>query len=263
MTKRSHQSLTEGSGKTANPNPNPNPIPITSSNNNNNSSKKKRERENPNTSSDKSDEKKTENKSQKRLRINQSLTSKLHVLTNTEEREFLAPLPGLKTGAKNENIWDFKNVISDNEISYLKVGDFTVSDTTAVIPAVESLRHRCVAKSRDHLKKLCKDEGVIPPLMAWERWQSNCLLKQLLQQNTSDSDYNVSGGSGSSSGGISGGSGNSSSGSSAGASSSGSSSASTRSHIIFDLILPSQGDEADDGLERDLQRGEITEKNKG
>ena len=106
--------------------------------------------------------------SQKRLRINQSLTSKLHILTNAEQKFAAVLTPGRITGAKNNNLWDFKIASLQHESS---PGSGTASLmssvlNSSVLPAVERLRHRCVTESRDHLKQLCKDHDIIPPLMA-------------------------------------------------------------------------------------------------
>jgi hypothetical protein len=183
-------------------------------------------------------------KSQKRLRINQSLTSKLHILTNSKEMEIAAPLPGIKTGAKNDNIWNFK-VMIPHEKSYRSAEIYLVK------PVVENFRHRCVAKSREHLTKLCKEKGIIPPLMAWERWQANSILHQQLHQNDCNSSSS------------------SSSGENKNKKSNGSKSSSiestevtenkneSKNGDIVDYIIPSDGNYVDNGLIQDLQRGGI------
>jgi hypothetical protein len=181
-------------------------------------------------------------KSQKRLRINQSLTSKLHILTNSKEIEIAAPLPGIKTGAKNDNIWNFKVMIPHDK-------SYRLAGSSPVKPVVENFRHRCVAKSREHLTKLCKEKGIIPPLMAWERWQANSILNQQLHQNDCSSS-------------------SSSSGENKIKKSTGSKSNNESSEVtenknkckngdIVDYIIPSDGNYVDDGLIQDLQRGGI------
>lgn len=183
-------------------------------------------------------------KSQKRLRINQSLTSKLHVLTNSKEMQISAHAPGIKTGAKNDNIWDFR-VMIPYENSYLS------RSKSIVMPIVENFRHRCVAKSRDHLMKLCKEKGIIPPLMAWERWQANSILHLQMHQRIS----NITG-----------------------SSIENKKNNSVTSKIndiqskdvtenenrikngeLLDYILPSDSNHVDDGLIQDLERGGIEE----
>ena len=127
--------------------------------------------------------------SQKRMRVNQTLNSKLHILTNTDEVPVLAHIPGRKTGCKNDNIWDSKIALSQSE-TYLS--ESVVVEN--VIPSVENLRHRCVAESKEYLKTLCQEHSIIPPLMAWERWQANSILMQQLskpEENRKDSS-NVS-----------------------------------------------------------------------
>lgn len=184
-------------------------------------------------------------KSQKRLRINQSLTSKLHVLTHSKEMEIAAPIPGIKTGAKNDNIWNFKVTIPQNQ-------SYRFQRIPSVKPVVENFRHRCVAKSREHLTKLCKEKGIIPPLMAWERWQANSIQYQQLHRNNCN---------------------NSSSSSSSGEKNNENSVRSKsndnestevienknkiKNDDVFDYILPSDGNYVDDGLIQDLQRGGI------
>ena len=127
-------------------------------------------------------------RSQKSQRINRNLITKLHVLTNVEEKVLAAPTPGRVTGVKNCNVWNFKIAALHGE-SCLKHGAVTpgpfISKAT-VLPSQEKLRHRCVTESRDYLKNLCKDHGVIPPLMAWERWQSNSILQQQLTHRDRD-----------------------------------------------------------------------------
>jgi hypothetical protein len=158
--------------------------------------------------------------------------------------EIAAPLPGIKTGAKNDNIWNFKVMIPHDE-------SYQLRENPPVKPAVESFRHRCVAKSREHLTKLCKEKGIIPPLMAWERWQANSILLQQLQKNDC----------------------NSSSSSSSDDKKNKNSVRSKSNDIestevienknkikndnVFDNILPSDGNYVDDGLIQDLQRGGI------
>ena len=184
--------------------------------------------------------------SQKRQRINQSLKSKLHVLTNAEEMELTAPTPGRITGAKNSNVWDFKLASLHGE-KRCKIG----SDSTPfvfdspVIPSVEKLRHRCVSDNREHLKKLCREHNIIAPLMAWERWQSNCMLPQQLHSNgNSDRDSNIDGEI------------------IAFESSTNNYTRRCRSvqHISLDYILPSAVGDPDDGLVQDLLRGGIENK---
>ena len=126
--------------------------------------------------------------SQKRLRINQSLSSKLHELTNAEEMPRILQSHGRITGAKNGNVWNFK-ISTQHEESLCCDGD-SVEEVfdgkqPRVIPSVEHLRHRCVSESRDHLRKLCLEQSIISPLMAWERWQANCMLTQQLHQRDS------------------------------------------------------------------------------
>ena len=132
--------------------------------------------------------------SQKRLRINQSLTSKLHTLTNVEQKYAAVLTPGRITGAKNNNIWDFKIALLQHEMS---LGSGTASLTSSVListvqPTVEKLRHRCVTESRDHLNQLCKDHGIIPPLMAWERWQANSMLQEQLRRRSNNNSNSSS-----------------------------------------------------------------------
>jgi Phosphorylated CTD interacting factor 1 WW domain len=124
--------------------------------------------------------------SQKRQRINQSLTSKLHTLTSTEQIVLPARISGRVTGSKNSNVWDFKMGSSNRETSSQKNKSVGYPAIPPVIPCVENLRHRYVSESRDYLKKLCKEHSVIPPLMAWERWQANCLLTQQISFRDSD-----------------------------------------------------------------------------
>ena len=68
--------------------------------------------------------------SQKRMRINQSLTSKLHTLTNVEQKFPAVLTPGRITGAKNNNIWDFKIALLQHEMS---LGSGTASVTSSVM----------------------------------------------------------------------------------------------------------------------------------
>ena len=125
--------------------------------------------------------------SQKRLRINRSLTSKLHVLTHVEEKIIGTSTPGRVTGAKNDNLWDFRSALLEDK-TFSLAASYTVLDSR-VLPSIEKLRHRCVSESRDYLKQLCKDHDVIPPLMAWERWQSNSILhEQLSSRNNSNNN---------------------------------------------------------------------------
>lgn len=183
--------------------------------------------------------------SQKRLRINQSLTSKLHILTNAEQKFAAVLTPGRITGAKNNNLWDFKIASLQHESS---PGSGTASLmssvlNTSVLPAVERLRHRCVTESRDHLKQLCKDHDIIPPLMAWERWQANSMLQEQLRRS-SDSDSNSS----------------SCYDTVTFKSTSNNYSRKVRSpQYIVDDILPSDVKHIDRGLVQDLQRGGIRE----
>lgn len=126
--------------------------------------------------------------SQKRQRINQTLNSKLHTLTSAEQIAVPARTPGRVTGAKNSNVWDFKLRLSNRETYYETSDSISFSPTPSVIPCVENLRHRYVSESRDYLRKLCKEHNVIPPLMAWERWQANCMLTQQLRCRNSDAN---------------------------------------------------------------------------
>ena len=124
--------------------------------------------------------------SQKRLRINQSLSSKLHELTDAEEVPTILQSHGRITGAKNGNVWNFK-IATQHEESFASdsVEEAFDGKELRVIPSVERLRHRCVSESRDHLRKLCLEKGIIPPLMAWERWQANRMLTQQIHQRDS------------------------------------------------------------------------------
>ena len=181
--------------------------------------------------------------SQKRMRINQSLTSKLHTLTNVEQKFAAVLTPGRITGAKNNNIWDFKIALLQHEMS---LGSGTASVTSSVMissvqPTVEKLRHRCVTESRDHLNQLCKDHDIIPPLMAWERWQANSMLQEQLRRRSdhnrnSSSCYDMV----------------------TFESTSNKYSRKVRSpHHLADDILPSDVKHVDRGLVQDLQRGGI------
>lgn len=116
--------------------------------------------------------------SQKRMRVNQTLNSKLHILTNTDKVPVLAHIPGRKTGSKNDNIWDSKIALSQSE-TYLAESAIVEN----VIPSVENFRHRCVAESKEFLKTLCQEHSTIPPLMAWERWQANSILMQQISKS--------------------------------------------------------------------------------
>ena len=138
-----------------------------------------------NSRSDLSIAENNDNQSQKRQRINQSLCSKLHTLTSTEQIVVPARIPGRVTGSKNSNVWDFKMGTSNRETSS-QISD-SISNPS-IPPCVENLRHRYVSESRDYLKKLCKEHNVIPPLMAWERWQANCILTQQLTYRDSDAN---------------------------------------------------------------------------
>lgn len=132
----------------------------------------------------------SENHSQKRQRINQSLSSKLHTLTVTEQAVIPTRVPGRVTGSKNSNVWDFKVGLSNCEILSTQIDDslrHPLIPLCTVISCVEGLRHRYVSDSRDYLKKLCKEHNMIPPLMAWERWQANCMLTQQLEYRDANS----------------------------------------------------------------------------
>lgn len=128
--------------------------------------------------------------SQKRMRINQTLKSRLHVLTNTDEVAVVAHIPGRKTGSKNDNIWDCKIALIQSESYHSGIAVVE----KYVISSVENLRHRCVAESKDYLKMLCHKHGTIPPLMAWERWQANSILMQQLSklENNGKDSRNIS-----------------------------------------------------------------------
>ena len=50
-------------------------------------------------------------------------------------------------------------------------------------PSVERFQHSCITKLRKKLETLCKQEAnVMPPVMAWERWQSCSKLREELQK---------------------------------------------------------------------------------
>ena len=115
--------------------------------------------------------------SQKRQRVSQNLIGKLHVLTHEKS---VASSSSQLYQAKKARLWDFKNADRQFKLH----GDYPDpgSEVPHISPSEETLRHKCVGKSRERLKSLCAKLQVIPPLMAWERWQANCKLKEDLEQ---------------------------------------------------------------------------------
>lgn len=73
--------------------------------------------------------------------------------------------------SKNEDIWDRNVYYSKHEVG-LSRGN--AANTCSV--AVEAKRSASMAKLRKKFETLCKEEGILPPVVAFERWISNCLL---------------------------------------------------------------------------------------
>mmetsp|Transcript_61763 Transcript_61763/g.145575 ORF Transcript_61763/g.145575 Transcript_61763/m.145575 type:complete len:720 (+) Transcript_61763:199-2358(+) len=115
----------------------------------------------------------TAESSQKAKKVNKNLQgTKLHTLTGAK-----SVLPshlketvhvGLKTGAKNTNIWcengGFQLALSPRRQPNLSV-------------SVEAFRNRCVARCREMLGQLVQPDPA-PPVMSWERWQANSKLAE-------------------------------------------------------------------------------------
>jgi len=77
-----------------------------------------------------------------------------------------------KHSGSRANIWDSVLRVPRPQAQEIKHALPLVCD----LPLTEEFRSRQVAKLRKKLATLCKEHEVIPPAMAWERWQASCKL---------------------------------------------------------------------------------------
>lgn len=124
---------------------------------------------------------KQESTSMKAKKVNFGLQGpKLHVLTDAPLVGVVAKVePGVKTGAKNDNIWQDTSGSSEAAGGLYKFMTAKQEGIKVprVNPEVEGLRNRCAWKSRKQLQTLL---GQPPPLVSWERWQATCKMQEYL-----------------------------------------------------------------------------------